>query len=71
MVQVVMMKCKCNPLKMGGSFTTTNTVGFSWWLSTSSKNAWNTNLGTVGFFRSAVNGGNAESETIWWRDKNL
>ena len=53
-----------HPSQDGSSFTTTNTVGFTsgGYRASSSNNAWNTDLGTNGFFRSAVNVGNAESE---------
>ena len=60
----VMMKCKFNPSQDGASFTTTNTIGFTvgGYYASSSNNSWHTNLGTNGFFRSAVNMGNAENE---------
>ena len=53
-----------HPSQDGSSFTTTNTDGFTsgGYRASGSNNAWNSNLGTNGFFRSAVNIGNAESE---------
>ena len=56
----VMMKL-FHPSQDGASFTTTNTIGFTagGYYASSSNNSWHTNLGTNGFFRSAVNMGNA------------
>tara|TARA_R110002012_G_scaffold18993_4_gene69088 strand:+ start:2058 stop:5003 length:2946 start_codon:yes stop_codon:yes gene_type:complete len=53
-----------HPSQDGSSFTTTNTVGFTagGYRASGSNSAYHSDLGTNGFFRSAVNVGNAESE---------
>ena len=53
-----------HPSQDGSGFTTTNTVGFTvgGYRASSSNSAWTTHLATNGFFRSAVNMGNAENE---------
>tara|TARA_B100001093_G_scaffold430736_1_gene426539 strand:- start:2405 stop:3088 length:684 start_codon:yes stop_codon:yes gene_type:complete len=55
---------RIEPSQDGSGFTTTNTLGFTvgGYRASSSNSAWTTNLGTAGFFKSAVNMGNAENE---------
>lgn len=55
---------RIEPSQDGSGFTTTNTIGYTvaGYRAGGSNSSWNTHLGTAGFFKSAVNMGNAETE---------
>ena len=52
------------PSQDGSGFTTTNTLGYvhAGYETSSGSNAWNNEMGAVGFYRSTVSGGDAENE---------